>query len=85
MAVVDAVVALAGRQEGPAPTVDFALGALSDGCDLRTGAAEAIFSIARVAGLIAHAIEEYPHRLRFRPRAAYTGPAPTTPSSPRRS
>ena len=84
MAVADAVVAIAGRQEGPAPTVDFALGALSDGCGLRTGAAEAIFSVARVAGLVAHAIEEYPHRLRFRPRAAYTGPVPTTPSTPRR-
>jgi citrate synthase len=84
MAVVDAVIALAGRQDGPAPTVDLALGALSTGCGLVPGAAEAIFSLARVAGLIAHAIEEYPHRLRFRPRAAYTGPAPTTPSSPRR-
>jgi citrate synthase len=84
MAVADAVVAIAGRQDGPAPTVDFALGALSDGCGLQPGAAEAIFSLARVAGLIAHAIEEYPHRLRFRPRAAYTGPAPTRPSSPRR-
>jgi citrate synthase len=76
MAVVDAVVELAGRQDGPAPNVDFALGALSVACGLRPGAAEAIFSLARVAGLVAHAIEEYPHRLRFRPRAAYTGPAP---------
>ena len=41
------------------------------------GAAEAIFSLARVAGLVAHAIEEYPYRLRFRPRAAYTGPRPS--------
>ena len=85
IAVSDAVIALAGRQDGPAPNVDFALGALSVGCGLVPGAAEAIFSLARVAGLVAHAIEEYPHRLRFRPRAAYTGPAPlTTPSSPRR-
>ena len=85
VAVSDAVIALAGRQDGPAPNVDFALGALSIGCGLVPGAAEAIFSLARVAGLVAHAIEEYPHRLRFRPRAAYTGPAPlTTPSSPRR-
>jgi len=74
--VIDEVVRLAGRQDGPAPNVDFALGALSVACGLRPGAAEAIFSLARVAGLIAHAIEEYPHRLRFRPRAAYTGPAP---------
>jgi citrate synthase len=76
LAVAQAVVALAGRLDGPAPNVDFALGALSVGCGMRPGSAEAIFSLARVAGLIAHAIEEYPHRLRFRPRAAYTGPAP---------
>ena len=76
LAVAETVVALAGRQDGPAPNVDFALGALSVGCGLRPGSAEAIFSLARVAGLVAHAIEEYPHRLRFRPRAAYTGPAP---------
>ncbi|MEA2178080.1 MAG: citrate synthase, partial [Solirubrobacteraceae bacterium] len=76
LAVVEEVVRLAGREGGPAPNVDFALAALSVGCHLRPGSAEAIFVLARVAGLIAHAIEEYPHRLRFRPRAAYTGPAP---------
>jgi citrate synthase len=76
LSVVDEVVRLAGRQDGPAPNVDFALGALSACFELHPGAAEAIFSLGRVAGLIAHAIEEYPHRLRFRPRAAYTGPAP---------
>ena len=32
-------------------------------------------AFARMAGLIAHALEEYPHRLRFRPRATYVGPA----------
>jgi citrate synthase len=76
VAIVEEVVRLVGRRDGPAPNVDFALAALSVGCALCPGAAEAIFSIARVAGLVAHAIEEYPHRLRFRPRAAYTGPAP---------
>jgi citrate synthase len=76
VAIAEEVVRLVGRQDGPAPNVDFALAALSVGCALAPGAAEAIFSIARVAGLVAHAIEEYPHRLRFRPRAAYTGPAP---------
>jgi citrate synthase len=76
LAVVDEVVRLAGREGGPAPNVDFALGALAVTSGLRPGAAEAIFALARVAGLIAHAIEEYPHRLRFRPRAAYAGPAP---------
>ena len=39
------------------------------------GAGEAIFGIARVAGWIAHALEEYLEpELRFRPRAHYVGP-----------
>jgi citrate synthase len=43
---------------------------------LMSGAGEAIFAVARCAGWIAHAIEEYPHRLRFRPRAVYVGVPP---------
>jgi len=42
------------------------------------GAGEAVFAVARCAGFVAHAMEEYRHRLRFRVRAAYTGPAPGT-------
>ena len=40
------------------------------------GAGEAIFAVARSAGWIAHGLEEYQHRLRYRIRAAYTGPSP---------
>jgi citrate synthase len=60
----------------PAPNVDFALAALGAALGLRRGAAATIFTTARVAGLIAHALEEYRHRLRFRPRATYVGPPP---------
>jgi citrate synthase len=60
----------------PAPNVDFALAALLAGMALPPTAAPTIFSFARIAGLLAHALEEYPHRLRFRPRATYVGPAP---------
>ena len=38
------------------------------------GAGETIFAVARSAGWIAHGLEEYPHRLRYRIRATYTGP-----------
>ena len=38
------------------------------------GAAEAIFAIARTAGWIAHALEEYDRNTPIRPRAVYTGP-----------
>ena len=36
-------------------------------------AGEVIFAVARTVGWLAHAIEEYKHRLRYRPRAVYTG------------
>jgi citrate synthase len=76
LAIVEEVLRVAGRYGGPAPNVDLALGALANTLGLVGGAAEAIFAVARSAGLIAHALEEYPHRLRFRARAAYVGPAP---------
>jgi citrate synthase len=60
----------------PAPNVDFALAALLAAMDLPPTAGPTIFAVARIAGLLAHALEEYPHRLRFRPRATYVGPAP---------
>lgn len=69
----------AGRELGlSAPNADFALAALSHAMDLRHDAPATIFSVARIVGLIAHALEEYPHRLRFRPRATYLGTAPRT-------
>jgi len=40
-------------------------------------AGETLFGVARSAGWIAHALEEYQEPpLRFRPRAHYIGPAP---------
>ena len=61
----------------PAPNVDFGLAALAHVLGLQPGAPTVVFCVARIAGMIAHALEEYPHRLRFRPRATYVGPAPT--------
>jgi citrate synthase len=60
----------------PAPNVDFALATLGRADGLRTGSSATIFTVARIAGIVAHALEEYEHRLRFRPRASYVGPAP---------
>jgi citrate synthase len=60
----------------PAPNVDFALAALVKADGLRDGSTTTIFTVARIAGVVAHALEEYEHRLRFRPRASYVGPAP---------
>ncbi len=63
----------------PAPNVDFALAALVKAYGLRDGASPTIFTVARIAGIVAHALEEYEHRLRFRPRASYVGPTPPAP------
>ena len=63
-------------EHGTFANVDLMLGALVAAAGMVDGSAEAIFAVARTAGWLAHAIEEYGHRLRFRLRAAYTGPAP---------
>jgi citrate synthase len=63
-------------RDGPMVNVDFGLAVFTEACGMAQDAGEAIFEIARCAGLIAHGIEEYEHRLRYRPRAAYVGRRP---------
>lgn len=59
------------------PNIDLALGALTFLADMPEGAGEVLFAIARTAGWLAHAMEEYEEKpLRFRPRARYLGPRP---------
>jgi citrate synthase len=54
--------------------VDFALATLTMASGMPLDGGEVIMSIARVAGWLAHAIEEYDETaLRFRPRASYIG------------
>jgi citrate synthase len=65
-AVRDAVVARSGLQ----PNVDFGLGAFVYAAGLEKSSGELIFALARTAGWLAHAIEEYQEQpLRFRSRA----------------
>ena len=58
------------------PTVDVGLVALSYALGLPCGAPLAIFSCGRVAGLIAHALEQRAAGFILRPRARYTGASP---------
>jgi citrate synthase len=52
------------------PNIDFALGTLTVAAHMPASAGETIFTIARTAGWIAHALEEYAEPpLRFRARA----------------
>jgi citrate synthase len=76
-AAVDGLVAAASDRSARHPTIDFALAALTHGCGMTADAGEAIFAVARTAGWIAHAIEEYQEPgLRFRLSGTYTGPQP---------
>ena len=59
----------------PPPNVDAALGALAFAAEMEVGVTEAVFSIARTAGWLAHAHEEADEPpLRFRGRTRYRGP-----------
>ena len=63
------------RERGlPPPNVDFALAAFTRSAGMIRGASEAIMALARVAGWLAHALEEYAAPTRFPIRALYVGP-----------
>ncbi|WP_433609777.1 citrate synthase [Dactylosporangium sp. CA-139114] len=74
LAVAEAVLEEARRRALPAMNVDFPLGVLTHLAGMPRGAGEAIFGLARTAGWLAHAMEEYANPTRLRLRAAYTGP-----------
>jgi len=72
-ALIDAIGAIGGHT----PNVDFALVSLRRAAQLPYGAALALFTVGRTAGWIAHALEQQASGAIIRPRARYTGPAPT--------
>ncbi|MBB3075517.1 citrate synthase [Streptomyces violarus] len=60
--------------------VDLALAVLTTSCGMPSTAGETVFAVARTAGWIAHALEEYGERpLRMRPSGLYAGPKPPQP------
>jgi citrate synthase len=70
MGPVESVLAAAQQRAEVAPNVDFALGALGHVAGMAPESGEVIFTVARMAGWVAHAIEEYGEApLRFRARA----------------
>jgi citrate synthase len=74
MAVVDELLSVAGARVPRRPNVDFALGALAfvSAAPIDLGQ---LFCTARIAGWIAHALEEYAERpVRFRANGRYIGP-----------
>jgi len=67
------VLAEAGRRALPAPNIEFTLALLAAVAEMIPGAGEAVFAIARTAGWLAHALEEYARATPIRPRGVYTG------------
>ncbi|MEV4106023.1 citrate synthase [Nonomuraea sp. NPDC049695] len=64
------------RRRLPERNMDFALATLTAVSGMVAGAGEAVFAVARVAGWLAHAMEEYSRGTLLRLRASYTGPPP---------
>ena len=80
--VVRRVVEVGEERGFPPPNFDLGLGALSYCAGMQPGAGQAIFTIGKVAGWLAHAIEEYTLPTRFRIRADYVGPLPDATPAP---
>ncbi|MFD8985218.1 citrate synthase [Streptomyces sp. NPDC059564] len=76
----EVVATTASRQPGLHANVDLALAVLTVSCGMPAEAGETVFAVARTAGWIAHALEEYQERpLRMRPSGHYDGPRPPRP------
>ncbi|MGP4009224.1 citrate synthase family protein [Streptomyces sp. 4N124] len=74
------IVATTARHTPLHANVDLALAVLTASSGMPATAGETIFAVARTAGWIAHALEEYGERpLRMRPSGLYEGPRPPQP------
>ncbi|MFF9002400.1 citrate/2-methylcitrate synthase [Streptomyces achromogenes] len=74
------IVATTARHTPLHANVDLALAVFTVSCGMPATAAETVFAVARTAGWIAHALEEYGERpLRMRPSGHYVGPRPPRP------
>lgn len=80
LAVAHEVAAAAAERAGTFPNIDLALAALAWTLGLPPTAGECVMAVARVAGWVAHALEEYGERpVRYRPMAAYVGARSSAP------
>lgn len=61
---------------GLRPTIDLALGVMAGAIGAPRHAPLAVFALGRMAGWIAHALEQYALDQLIRPRARYVGPLP---------
>jgi citrate synthase len=76
--LVRSLIELAGEHTIPLPNVDLGLAAIAWSTGMRPEAGRTLFTVARVAGWVAHYLEELGERpLRFRARAVYASPGRT--------
>src|SRR5580704_6233440 len=72
LGVARSLIALAGEHSIPRPNVDLALAAMAWATGMPPDAGRTMFAVARVAGWVAHYLEELGERpLRYRARAVY--------------
>ncbi len=75
--LIDELVHIGIERSGRIPNVDLGLAGLTVMAGMPAGAGEVVFAVARIAGWLAHALEEYGEpALRYRPQSRYVGPAP---------
>lgn len=74
--LLDKVTAAAETASGRRPNVDFTLAAMCMAYQLPAAPALAVFAASRLAGWLAHALEQQSLGRLIRPRASYTGVAP---------
>lgn len=72
---VNAMVDAAAKVGAPAPSVDFGLVAVARGLELPSGSAGLIMSIGRMAGVMAHVVEQRRTNAVIRPRARFVASA----------
>ncbi len=77
-ALISSLVDLTREHDIPPPNVDLALAAMAWARGMAPDAGRTLFTVARVAGWVAHYLEELEERpLRYRARAVYASPGPT--------
>ncbi|MGN6694623.1 MAG: citrate/2-methylcitrate synthase [Aquihabitans sp.] len=81
LATVEATLAELDRRGVAPPNVDAGLAALSFCADMPPGSGEAVFALARTAGWIGHALEQYDQPTFIRARVDYIGPRPPGPEA----
>lgn len=77
---LEAIIAATEDVSGQRPNIDFMLAAICHANGLPATPALVMFAAGRLAGWLAHALEQQAQGLLIRPRARYTGAAPPEPA-----